>query len=947
MHAPLLLHRDAELAALSDALHRARRGSGGLAVVRGEPGAGKSALAAALATAARAAGVAVGTGRATELAARRPFAPATAAIGDGAPDLPRLAEARRVLAAAPPGVLDGSADGGDRELWVVDQLGAAVEDRCAGGPLLLVLDDLQWADASSLRVVGHLADAAPGLPLLLLVLTRPPAHDTPVARLLAAGRAHATVDLALEPLPPQGAVELTAALTGGDPGPALRAHVAGCGGNPLYVRELVDGLRAAGRLVRDGDRVELADGDGPLPATLADLVRARLAALDGATVRLLELAALLGTRFSAADLALLADRPAARLWEELEPATRAGLLTAEGEGLAFRHDLVRDVVADQLPASARAALHLELGRALAAVGAPAGRVAEHLALGAEPGDREAVAWLARAASEAAFAGPDVAVGLRRTALQLAAPGDPLRGLLTAQLAFDVIAAGDRDEGEALCRAALEEGVHPDGEGALRLGLMESMMLRGRLPEVLDQARTTLASPGVMPADRAVALSWLAIGAMFLEGADVADAAAERARRAAVESGAIPAEIKALNVRGLLARQRGDLVAHERFTAAAVAAGAREPTRPVLASHPHLHHAVALADLDRFDEARARLGEAHRAYERLGMRAPATFLHVFGAAVLQAAGAWDDAVTEHVAAIAAARATGAGWQLDTLGALAVLHARRDELPAARERLAEIARLEAAGAVAHDVAGATLAHALVLEASGNADAALVLLDALWDELAAAERPALRRPFAVDLVRMLVARGSTSRALAVAEDVASLAAGTPQSASLAALADHCAALARGDVDGLVAAAARASAAPRPFEALAACADAVVALAAAGRADDASRLADTGLAHAESLGAAREATRIGGALRAAGLRRGARGPRTRPATGWESLTTAERRVAELVAEGLSNPQIADRLVVSRRTVSTHVSNILRKLEVGSRVQLATIAARRDRPAS
>ncbi|MDO8189595.1 helix-turn-helix transcriptional regulator, partial [Conexibacter sp. CPCC 205706] len=78
----------------------------------------------------------------------------------------------------------------------------------------------------------------------------------------------------------------------------------------------------------------------------------------------------------------------------------------------------------------------------------------------------------------------------------------------------------------------------------------------------------------------------------------------------------------------------------------------------------------------------------------------------------------------------------------------------------------------------------------------------------------------------------------------------------------------------------------------------------------------------------------------RAAGLRRGARGPRgpqgQAPASGWAALTASERRVAELAAEGLSNPQIAERLVISRHTVATHVSRALAKLGLRSRYELA-----------
>jgi len=92
------------------------------------------------------------------------------------------------------------------------------------------------------------------------------------------------------------------------------------------------------------------------------------------------------------------------------------------------------------------------------------------------------------------------------------------------------------------------------------------------------------------------------------------------------------------------------------------------------------------------------------------------------------------------------------------------------------------------------------------------------------------------------------------------------------------------------------------------------------------------------ERLDASRGVMRVDAALRTLGVRRGRRGVRQRPQQGWESLTPTEGTVAHLVAEGLSNPQIAERLFVSRRTVQTHVAHIFTKLDIASRTQLAAL---------
>ena len=100
--------------------------------------------------------------------------------------------------------------------------------------------------------------------------------------------------------------------------------------------------------------------------------------------------------------------------------------------------------------------------------------------------------------------------------------------------------------------------------------------------------------------------------------------------------------------------------------------------------------------------------------------------------------------------------------------------------------------------------------------------------------------------------------------------------------------------------------------------------------------------LATYERLDASRAVLRAEAALRGTGVRRGRQGARKRPRHGWDGLTPTERTIAELVADGLSNPQIAKRLFVSHRTVQTHVSHVFAKLDISSRVQLAAEATRR-----
>jgi DNA-binding NarL/FixJ family response regulator len=116
---------------------------------------------------------------------------------------------------------------------------------------------------------------------------------------------------------------------------------------------------------------------------------------------------------------------------------------------------------------------------------------------------------------------------------------------------------------------------------------------------------------------------------------------------------------------------------------------------------------------------------------------------------------------------------------------------------------------------------------------------------------------------------------------------------------------------------------------------------LAGSGDVDAARTALSAAMSAYESLEAAWDVSRAEAGLRAVGVRRGVRGPRRRPKFGWDALTETERTVADLVAEGLSNPQIAARMYLSRRTVQGYVSSILAKLSLGSRVEIATALVR------
>jgi DNA-binding CsgD family transcriptional regulator len=237
-------------------------------------------------------------------------------------------------------------------------------------------------------------------------------------------------------------------------------------------------------------------------------------------------------------------------------------------------------------------------------------------------------------------------------------------------------------------------------------------------------------------------------------------------------------------------------------------------------------------------------------------------------------------------------------------------------------------------------AAKAQAQVLEIDGAVPAALTTLAQAWDECAAAGLVAAYPVLGPDLVRLALAAGDRDRAEQVTAMV-SAAAGGSDAASPAAAAMLCQGLRDDDPTTLSRAAGLYEQATRPLEVGLACEQAGAAYARTRDVDAATTTLKRALEVYERLDAARDVARTLHRLRRLGVRPGRRGARQRPRTGWDSLTETEHTVIDLVAEGLTNPQIGDRLFVSRRTVQTHLGHVFQKLKLSSRSELAAAVTR------
>ena len=376
-----------ELRILRQGLESAFAGGLGFVLVEGEPGVGKSRLLEETTTIAGRRGALIVWGRCLE--------------GDGTPTMWPWVQAV--------GTLLDSLNSAERQQRLAGELGRLVQPRhgVPGGPLMpdsgaqfrlfeefadvvgqvaarqhtvLVIDDLQWADGSSLQLLSHLAARLPpGTALIGALRNRAPTPGSELTRFLAtASRVPGHRRIRLGPLAPDEVAELVRRETSQEPvsGVVRRIH-ARTAGNPFFVRELSRLL-----VTNQGVITMAAAMRAEVPATVRDVVRDRMAGLDTDARDLLQIAALVGRDVELRLLAHVADLDAQTCLVRLEPAEALDLLGPAPDdpfSLRFAHDLVRESVAEGTPSRAAPRLHLRVADALEHTAAGAEAVAERLA----------------------------------------------------------------------------------------------------------------------------------------------------------------------------------------------------------------------------------------------------------------------------------------------------------------------------------------------------------------------------------------------------------------------------------------------------------------------------------------------------------------------------------------------------------------------------------------
>ncbi|MEV0503999.1 AAA family ATPase [Streptomyces spectabilis] len=930
--------REAELASIEERLDALARGEGGVVLLEGPAGSGKSRILGEASASAKRRGTRVFRGGADPEDQFVPLGPLLEGLLSGAEPLSDAARLRDL--AQVPG----------QRFWLLQELGDRLRDAARRGPLLIVLDDLQWCDELTLLTLHTLAARLSSEAILWLVAVRggdvPPHVRTTLDRIHRGG-AH---EVALGPLGDQATARITEDVLGAVPGPDVLGVVRRAEGVPVLLVELLD-------VLRDEEVVAIENGAArltaaPLPDRPLPSVGRRVALLSETARQLVETAAAVGRPVTVGLLAELLGSSPAALITAVRESLDADWLVEKGDRLEFRHDLVRESVAARLPHSVRRSLRRQAADALpehagatpGSATAPAARPSAGGETETETVDRATVDRLRTAAAEIAATAPGPAADLSLRALELTAADAPERPRVIAETIPLLWRTGRAARARHLGASALAaDGLGPEDEARIRLGLAR-LASQFDFSDAVRQARAGAELPGIPTDLRARLLAVLCLGLSLSGHNEAAERALPAAQETAAAAGDRTAQATLLVVESAACFRRMDwseaLRRADRATALVTGPGAA-PSSWVPEA---LWQSFLLNAAGRSAEALAVADTGLRHARHHGQTAATRMWRTYRARVLLDAGRLADARAEAEAASATADELGPGDLADVtlLYALTRVAVHTNDQQAARAYAEDARRMRTDDAPLVRQVGSLLL-AFLADFEGRPERAAAALDdivkALDEELSSHGSP-LDPADAPGLVRVALRAGAHDPALwtvGVAERRAAL---NPGVTLLAATAAHARGLLDNDLDHLLRAVRLYEGVPRPLARASALEDAGRKLAATRRPEAVPHL-DKALDLYTRAGAERDVARVRRRLRAAGVRR--RPSSAGYAKEWPELTASELGVARLVAQGLTNAQVAERLSLSPHTVSSHLRRAFTKLDLTSRAELTHLVEKRD----
>ncbi len=920
--------RAGELASLQQHLGRLHGGAGTTWLIEGRPGLGKSRLVEQAASAARQAGFAVGYGAAEPGDAAVPLGVLMDALFEGSrPVLDRSA-------------LNQAHASPEQRYWLLQDIQALLEQAALRQPVLVCLDDLQWADSGTSAALRSLPARLSYLPVGWVLAFRPPGADGDLSRAVAELRRAGAGTSVLGRLDQAAVADVAADVLGAAPDEAVLAMAEGMHGNPFFLIELLSGLREEHLVSLHAGRATVRETR--LPLRVRDSMRRRLGRMSPAARKIAAVAASMGRRFTVAQLAAVLDLPASALLDPLQELIDSELLAEGGETLSFTHDLNREAVRGSQPSSAVQALDRQAATALLAAGALPLEVATQLAASAAPGDEVAITTLMKAADALSGTDPGQAADLARRALELTTPRHPLRGPLAARAAIVLHAAGRTEEAIAFADGALRQALPAGQEAEVRLSIASLFSIS---PEVrADSCRRALALPGVPPDLRARLLAQLLYNLVVAVRLHHAEQLLGEVREAAAATRDGAAQFTLDMSEATLRYIHGHFGTALALVDAMLpgSTGTGDDSKGQLTHHLRCR---ILAETDRFDEALATVTEGIRSAQQ-GRQARAVQLFEANRArqMLQL-GYLADAATALEGRFSPEEAH---LVVSVLDADAVVVLGRVALHTADQRQTEFTAAVAQGMLKSGVPGvdrhAVWLLALQAQAAGDPAAAHRWLTALGEN----ERLTIFPLFPVDpaddpqLVRIALGCGDRELAGVVTAAAERRRDINPAAPAVLASTAHARGLLTGDTSLLAEAVMVLQAGRRRLALASALEDLAVAQLRAARRQEAIAALDRALIVYAGCGASWDQARVRRRLRRLGIQRRLPAER-RPARGWAAMTDSELAVARLVADGLTNREVAERLYISPHTVSGHLRHAFEKLGINSRVALTRMVSAHD----
>ncbi len=906
-----LLERQRELETIDARIAGARAGDGGVILIEGAPGLGKTSLAAAASRAAAAAGMRVLRAAGAELEQDLGWAVARELLHEplSGPAATRLLTGA-ARAAAPLFDPVPPEAAGDSAGAIMHGLYWLIADLAAEQPVAIVVDDFHWVDAASARWLAYLGRRLADLPVLAVVASRP----LPASRAWAALARSGPV-LAPAPLSPDGTHALVAARLGDEASPELAdaCHEA-TAGNPFLVVELLATVGVTTSQTPEQIRALR-------PETIRRSVLLRLAQLGAHATDLCFAIAVLGHEATVALAARLASLPGDAAAGAADALLLAGVIRADPR-LEFGHPVIRGVVQSEIPPAQRAAWHRRAAELLSERGATPATLAPHLRASEPDADASVVLALRAAATDAlAIGAPEMAVSCLRRALAEPPPAGELATLLL-ELGRAEGLIGAPEAVEHLQAALAHAG---DARERAQVALTVAPLLIGR-GQVGEAARLCHDTARELPlTDRDLQLELLAC-ARIAEGQQ-SHLDSTRLDRLHAEVATLAGETR--GERMLLAaianvRLRLPLPEIAELAERALS-GTRLLDELTADSQQFWTAASTLLFAERYDVYAQLIRAAADESRQRG--SPRGYGHCvcFGTVLAYRLGRLDEALD-------AGRRAAALFADDPLLACFSLSFLLEAL-IDRGALGEAhSRLEAAGTTAlpDSIAAGMLrgSRARLLRAQGNPAAAIEELSAIapcFDGV-----PPVFWPWHAEAALAAEAAGERGRAVELAR--AGLEAGELAGSRWAqALALHALALAEDSLEPLRRAEALTRGWPTLLERARVLAELGAGLRRRGRSRESEPVLREALELADRCGAlpiaerAREELRIGTGAR----------PRRAQRSGVDSLTPSELRVSRMAAGGSTNREIAQALFISLRTVETHLTRAYQKLSIGTREQL------------